>query len=145
MLWRWVAKHKINALFSISRLSYCQQGICITGNDQLVDAWLTANLGSAGLDSPESLKLSLKYSDFRIAGTVNAHNGEEVADINDLMAIAIYEGENKIGDLEIEADPNTEESKLWLVLVDESKADFEQLLQPVLDELEEIIVALEEE
>ena len=59
--------------------------------------------------------------------------------------MSVYEGEEKIGDLEIEIDPNTDEVKFWVVLADGTKVDLEEILQPAIDEIEDIIVALGED
>lgn len=114
------------------------------GSDQLASTSVTANLGSEGFDALESLEISLIYRNFKIAGSISAPEGEEVTDINELIDIAVYEGEDKIGDLEIEIDSNNDEATLWVVLADGTKVDLEEILQPVIDELEDIIVALGE-
>lgn len=99
---------------------------------------------SAEKEEPSTITGEVYYLTTSIRGNIDLSSidsEDDVVDLNDLINIELYSGESKIGDIVVE---ETEDE----LLVDVQYADgttesLEDLLSPVLDELEDFICELE--
>ena len=117
----------------------------LNGNETLVAASVTVKYedSSKSEDAVKSIQGFVQLTTLKVKGEINAAaaNNEEV-DMNDIFDLSLYNGAEKLGKI-VFVDEN-EEAVPYLRYADGTKERLEDVLQPVIDELEELSDSIED-
>lgn len=114
--------------------------------EKIMGSSLTVVYTSSDKEMLESLQGEVYYRSIALKGKLDVSKLDEEAefyDINDFIDLALYDGSTKIGDIVFEDDEW--ETIAYIEYADGSKELLEDLLAPVIEELEDFIMELEGE
>ncbi len=102
-------------------------------------------------EEPVVLGGFVQYSDLKVSGDIDARNLEDDADPNDYIDLEIFSGTQKLGDVvfvleEVIEDGETYEEYIpYVEYSDGTKENLEDLLEPILEDIEEALEDFEGE
>lgn len=116
------------------------------GSESIIGTSVVVTFKTQAKEEIITLAGEISYRTFALKGSVDTAGLAGVdenssIDINDFIDLALYEGENKVGDVLIEDTADGEQ--VYLVYSDGTKELLETVLKPVLDEVENFLTQLE--
>lgn len=115
-------------------------------SDKIIGTSVSVVYESADKEFIKLVEGEVSYRDLKIKGKLDYSNIDEEAetfDMNDFLDLAIYDGSTKLGDIVFEE--GEWETIPYIQYSDGSKEPLEDLLAPVIEELEDFIMELEGE
>lgn len=115
-------------------------------NDLVVGVDLTVEFETDAKEEPVYFEGSVNYRDLKIAGNVDITDIAEDADPNDFINLTLFAGETKVGDIVFvleEIEPGFEDYVAYVEYEDGSRENLEEILEPVLMEIEDIFEELD--
>ncbi|SNT19869.1 hypothetical protein SAMN05421640_2807 [Ekhidna lutea] len=120
----------------------------ISISDELIVAIdLSVEFESAEKEEPVYFEGSVTYRDLKIGGDVDVRDLPEDADPNDFINLALFSGDTKVGDIVFELEeiePGFEDYVAYVEYSDGTKENLEDILEPVLQEIEETFEEFED-
>lgn len=115
------------------------------GSDKIMGTEVTISFASGDIDMLSKIDGEVYYRALAIRGNMDFSSLEdgESADINDFVNLSVYYEDSKVGDIVF--DEMDGELIAYIEYADGSKELLEDLLEPIIDELEDFILELEGE
>ncbi|WP_420317759.1 hypothetical protein [Ekhidna sp.] len=120
----------------------------LLGEESILAVDLTVEFETADKEEPVYFEGSVSYRDIKIAGNVDVRDIEDDADPNDFIDLALFAGDEKVGDIVFvleEIEPGFEDYVPYVEYEDGSRDNLEDLLEPVIEDMEEFFAQFEEE
>ncbi|WP_424962176.1 hypothetical protein [Ekhidna sp.] len=98
-------------------------------------------------EEPVYFEGSISYRTMKIAGNVDIREIEEEGDPNDYINLALYNNDSKLGDIVFvleEVDGGYEDYVAYVEYSDGSKENLDEILEPILAEIEDVFEGFEE-
>jgi len=120
----------------------------VKDNESIIGTTATVTFKTQAKKLVSTVEGEISFRNYALKGDVDVDGIEEfedseTGDINDYFNLALYEGENKIGDIVVEETADGEDYDAYIVYADGSKELLETILSPVIDEIEDFVNELE--